>query len=521
MKLKYIFIILMSGAVLCSCTKNFEEINTNPNNPATSDVNYIFNFVIKEGAGEYGGSGQGRIYSNYNYTYVQRWIMQTAAVWGNSTMPPYTLFDQYRIQNLWQYFYSSLLLNCKILEKVTVDNPDDINKYQVARIWKTYCFHRVTDLWGDVPYSEAFQLLDDYTAESITPKYDTQEEIYADMLNVLKDAALLIDKSKGFYNNDMIFDGDLDLWIKFANSLRLRLAVRSGNQTVINEIIAEGNLISDNSESALFSYIEAQDWWNPYYELNVSSKNPSNPELTGTTVPKISELLKLQLELSNDPRLTIYAQQVETAPGTYRGVPNLMDAYKKENQALGMGVSSTSYIGRYFSENPTYSNQVLSYAEVCFLRAEAAQRTWTGESAQTWYEEGVRSAMEYYEIPDTSITNFLANGGTFDNSLEQIITQKWITLFLNGWEAYAEYRRTGFPQLKKYDLTLNGIIIEDIDTVDVPRNYIPGRLPYPDDEEDLNGANYQDAVDNQGGDFYKQQLWWSKLFGIVDYEKEY
>ena len=121
MKLKYIFIILMSGALLSSCTKNFEEINTNPTNTPTSDVDYIFNYVIKEGAGEYGGAGENSIYTVYNYTYVQRWIMQTAAVYGNSTMPPYTLFDQFRIQNAWQYFYSDLLLNCKILEKKTED----------------------------------------------------------------------------------------------------------------------------------------------------------------------------------------------------------------------------------------------------------------------------------------------------------------------------------------------------------------------------------------------------------------
>ena len=517
MKIRKIIIVLLAGTLLGACTKNFEDINTNPNNPSTSDVNYIFNYVIKEAAGEYGGSGEGRIYSTYNYSYVQRWIMHTAAVWGNSTMPPYTLFDQYRIQNLWQYFYSNLLLNCTILERMTSEDPDDINKHQVARIWKTFCFHRVTDLWGDVPYSDAWSLLDDYTGETIRPSYDEQEFIYSDMMETLEDAASKIDEEKGFFTSDMVFNGDLDKWKRFAHSLRLRLAVRSGNETLVSEIITNGGLISSNSEGALFSYIEAQDWWNPYYELNTDSKNPTSPDLTGTSVPKISELMLRQLQGNGDPRLEVYAQPIELDNTTYIGVPNLMNASKKENQAMGMGVSSTSYIGPYFSGNPTWQKQVLSYSEVCFLRAEAAFRNWTTEDAQTWYEEGVRSSMEYYGIETSEIDDFLANGGAFNNTLEQIMVQKWISLFLNGWEAFADYRRTGFPQLKKWELELDGIKIEDAEWVDVPRNYVPGRLPYPDDEVDLNKENYNHAVDRLGGDSYYQQVWWSEQFGTIDY----
>ncbi len=510
MNIKKIILISLTGFILSSCTEEFEEINTNPNNPVTTDINYIFNYVVKEGAGEYG------IVTNYNYTYVQRWIMQTAAVWGNSTMPPYTLFDQYRIQNLWEYYYSNLLMNNEVLIRMT-DNVQDVNRHQVARIWKIFNFHRVTDLWGDVPYSEAWKLLEEYTEENIKPSYDTQESIYEDILNVLGDAASGIDKTRGFYTNDMIYDGDLDLWIKFANSLRLRLAVRSGNQQVISEIITEDNLISSNDEAATFRYIESQDWWNPYYEVNIDSKNPTNPELTGTTTPKISELMMRQLKETEDPRLTVYAQTVETDNTTYRGVPNLMNANRKENQAMGMGVASTSYIGKYFVSDPALTKQLLSYAEVCFLRAEAAFRGWTSEDAQLWYEEGLRSSLEYYSVEESEITDFIENKAAFDNSLEQIIVQKWVSLYLNGWEAFAEYRRTGYPQLKKYDLELDGIKIINFDWVDVPRSYVPGRLPYPDDENDLNHKNFQEAVDRMGGDSYYQQVWWAKKFGDVAY----
>ncbi len=511
MNIKYLSSIILAIIITTSCTDNFEEINTNPNNPSTADADYIFNYVLKEAGGEFG------VVTNYNYTYIQRWIMQTAAVWGNSTMPPYTIFDQYRIQIIWEYYYSNLLLNSHVLEKMTKDDPELVNKYEVARIWKIYCFHKVTDLWGDVPYSDAFGLLESYTDETIKPKYDSQESIYENFLSILKDAASGIDPEKPFYSNDMIFGGDLDLWVKFANSLRLRLAVRSGNETVVNEILTENNLISDNDESALFQYIETQEWWNPYFDININSKNPTSPELTGTTTPKISELLKLQLDGTDDPRLEIYAQAVETDNVSYRGVPNLMNATLKENQAMGMGVSTTSYIGQYFSDNPTLTKPLLSYSEVCFLRAEAAFRTWTTEDAQMWYENGVRSSMSFYEIDEVDIDDFLANDGAFDNTLEQIMVQKWISLFLNGWEAFSDYRRTGFPQLKKYDLELDGVKIISYDWVDVDRNTLPGRLPYPDDEIDLNNANYLDAIEIQGGDSYYQQVWWSKKFGTINY----
>ncbi len=501
MNLKNILLVLLISPFL-GCTDNFEEINKNPNNPPTTDANYVFNYVVKESAGEYG------IVSNYNYTYLQQWIMQTSAVWGNSTMPPYSLFDQYRIQLLWEYYYANLLLNCTVLEKMTGENAADVNKYQVARIWKAFNFHKVTDLWGDVPYSDAFKLLEEYNPEALRPKYDSQDSIYLDILATLKEAATTIDATKSFYTTDMIYNGKLDKWVKFANSLRLRLAVRSGNQAVVTEIINEGNLISNNLENAMFSYIETQEWWNPYYNLWIASHE---------STPKISELMKLQLEGSLDPRLAVYAQPIEADNVTIKGVPNLMDANKKENQAMGMGVTSTSYIGSHFTDNPTYAKPLLTYAEVCFLRAEAAFRGWTSESAQTWYENGVQASMRNYGIAESSITTFLTNAGAFNNTLEQLMVQKWIVLYLDGWEAFSEYRRTGYPQLKKYDLVLDGIKIKSVEWVNVPREYVPGRLPYPENEYDLNRGNYENAVNKMGKDSYYEQVWWAKQFGIVNY----
>ncbi|MEN8156774.1 MAG: SusD/RagB family nutrient-binding outer membrane lipoprotein [Bacteroidota bacterium] len=507
--------IIFTGIILfmlSACTKNFEEINTNPNNPPTSDPNYIFNYVTKEAAGEYGYLG------TYNLWHMQRWVMQTSMVYGNSTMPPYSLFENGRITNLWDFFYSDLLLNCHVLVQETAEDPDAANKHSIAQIWKVYSFHKVTDLWGAVPYFNAWKLLEEYTDENLYPIYDSQEDIYLDMLSVLKEAAEGIDPSGVMYETDMIFDGDPKMWVKFANSLRLRLAVRSGNEAVVSEIIAEDNLIAATEEGAIFKYIDSENWWNPFYELNISSKNPSLPEYTGAGVPRISKLMTDQLQRTRDPRLAVYAQPIEQDDVTYRGVPNLMNSSKKENQALKMSVFNTSYIGRYFTENKELEKQLLSYAEVCFLRSEAAFNGWTSENPQSWYEEGVRSSMEYYNIDPVEIDTFLLERGAYADSLGQIMTQKWLAMFLDGYEAFADYRRTGHPQLMKYDLVLDGNNkIVDSTWVEVPRSYLPGRLPYPDIEKELNEESYMNAVEQIGEDDYYQQVWWSKKFGEIDY----
>lgn len=508
MKFRYIIILFI---VLWGCNDKFEEMNVNPNYPTSSDPNYIFTHVVKQRAGEFG------IFQNYNANYIQRWIMQTAAVYGNSTMPPYELFDQYRIEQLWELLYSDILLNNTILENLTKDDPDLINKYQIARIWKVFSMYLVTDLWGDVPYSEAWGLIDDYSSELLSPKFDTQESIYTDILAILGDAVKNFDSSKAVYPYDPIFDGDITKWIKFANSLRLRLALRSGNQAVITEILNENNLISNNDESAVFQYLNDQNWWNPYYESHINSLNSSQPDYTGTSVIKISELMVRALTQNNDPRLSVYAQPIETNNTTFVGVPNLMNSNLKENQAMMMGVYSTSYIGTHFSRTPDLKKPLLSYAEVCFMRAEIAFRGWSSESAQDWFKEGVTASLDFYGITDTNFVNTVASAPV---TLETIITQKWIALYLDGWEAYADYRRTGYPQLMKWDLDIDygpPMRITAADWVEVPRNYVPGRLPYPTAEKYFNEERFLEAVERQGGDDYYQQVWWAKKFGEVNY----
>lgn len=524
--LKYISIILFIGTLFTACTEKFEEINTDPDHPTDTDPNYIFNYVLKEGAAYFGMDND-----YYNRRNWQQWIMYTSP-FGNSKMPPYAdKLPQDQIKSIWQYFYSNLGSNCHLLVDMTSENPEDSVKHQIAKIWKIYNFHKVTDLWGDVPYSEAWQLLDGYSPEASKPIYDKQEDIYASFLSDLKQASNVMENStQAGYQNDELFSGNTTLWVKFANSLRLRLAVRSGNSAVVSEIVNEDNLISNNTENAIYEYIESQNWWNPYYDAEINSKNPIDPEAIGSAVPKISRLMELQLKETNDPRLFLFASPTEQNDTLYVGVPNLLDGNKKEDQALRLSKRNTSYIGSYFFGSPTLKKPLITYSEVCFLRAEAAVRGWTGEDAQTWFQEGMRSSLEFYEVNDTEITDFIADN-PFENTIEQIMEQKWVALFMDGWESFSEYRRTGYPQLMKWDMVINTgppITITDTTWVEVPRSYVPGRIPYPNNESDFNGENYEKALNDMGlssgGDqiepwYYEayNQVWWSKLFGEVNY----
>ena len=498
MKLKKIIYILFIGTALLfgnSCRRNFEEINTNPNYPTETNPEYLFTYVLKEGGGEYD-------LFNMNKSFLNQWVMYTSKFYGNSTMPPYLYLTQTKIKSLWESFYTKTLLNTNQILLLTKDNPEDINKYSLARIWRVFAFHKITDLWGNIPYSEAINAIGEH--KILKPKYDRQEDIYTDMLKELDEAVSAIDMNKPSFSPDadVLFHGDLNKWIKFANSLRLRLAVRSGNQAVVTELMNENNLISSNEEAANFYYPESLDDRNPWFDYYENYQ---------TAIGQVSELMVSTLRELNDPRLEIYAQPTAFNTDTIIGMPNLLNV--EEVVAFGKNYMNTSFPGLSFVADINAPNQLLSYPEVCFLKSEAAMRGWGGTptDAEQYYKDGITASWLYNNADTADINTYLSGNAAFNGSLEQIITQKWIALYLNGFEAFAEYRRTGFPTLKKWDMTLNGIIIVDTTLVDVDPNTVPGRIPYPDNEPEFNAENYNAAVAEQGADDLYTKLWWATI----------
>jgi len=339
----------------------------------------------------------------------------------------------------------------------------------VGRIMKSYVFSVMTDAMGDIPYSEAFQ-----ERALLTPKYDTQQAIYTALFADLAKASQQIDPAGiGFGSGDIMYGGDMTTWRKFANSLRLRLAMHLTNvapATAQSEALAAvtAGVFASNDESAQLMYLASAPNQNPVY-TNVHVDKRDDYGMSKTLVDSMLSW--------NDPRLPIYAQPNDTT-GAYQGLPNGL------NDGAGPQLKFISRFGTFWRETPAAPLALLTYSEVLFLEAEAAERGWITGNATQLYADAIRASMEQYGIATTAIDAYLAQPrvvyATGAAGLTQIAYQKWVSLFLQGMEGWTEVRRTGVPALVPGP---NAVLTK-----------IPERLPYSDNEAVLNKANLDAAV---------------------------
>lgn len=493
---KTIYISFIVLVMVASCTK-ITDMNINPNDPTSTDPNYLFNYALQQGMGNYNSD------VNLEQWGLMNWTMFMAARGGVEPGKEYVIPSGK--DDFWREQYSQAISNTQvIIEMVDESHPELINLKAAATIWKINCFHRITDLWGFAPYSEAIQGMTDL---NYAPAYDSQQEIYTEMLDQLKGAVESFTNEQTFFQSDadLIYRGDMEKWKAFGNSLRLRLATRINKvdpqkyQQVVQELRSE-KLMDSNEESALFPFNSVAK--NHLYEVMsrgeaIIQNNPS----------------KFMVDLlvnSSDPRTPIF---LEKAPlsflpiyDDYKGVPNLVlandplwDNYNPDGEW-----GDISRIGNWFLRNET-PGVIMSYSELCFLKAEAALNgLWEG-SASDFVDEGIRSNMQFYvehgdssdTISEAAMNEYIASLGEIN--LEQIISQKWITfIFENAYEAYSEYRRTGFPVLHNFE---GDLIDQDI---------FPKRMIYPYSEFTLNRDNYNEAVSQQGQDNEFTLVWWNK-----------
>ena len=477
--------------IAASCTKNFDELNTNPGlisekmikaDNLFSRVQKISLFAIpefgrvSEFAGFMSNESSGFPFQNEDY--------------GD----PFT------------GYYRSYLSNINEVIRLT-QNPAQSNKNAMARIFRVWLFHNLTDSYGDIPYFEAAKSGDAFVA---SPKYDKQEDIYKDMLKELKEAEaqLTTDPSQENYGNaDLLYGGDIEAWKKLANSLRLRLAVRvryvdnTLAQQNISEVISQP-LISVNEENAkLLS--DSKD------APNRDNRSPIiNSINDGVTLGNYFSFTVLEvLAVNNDPRMHVYFQLPKEIDATssipYRARPinpsgPINARYSRD---------SVSFIGAFF-EASRFTFNMLTAAEVSFLKAEAVLEGLANGDANALYRDGIRRAMEQYNVPETAINNFMAESvatlnGTNEQKLEQIIVQKYIALVYESTEAWTEYRRTGYPKMWL------GSGPTDTD------GKVPRRLTYPSDEYSKNGTNVNEAVTRYpGGDKLTSRMWWDAKTGV-------
>lgn len=500
-KIIYIFIVMMVFLQV-SCVKDLTDLNQDPNNSTEVDPSLLFKFSIKRGMSSYLTA------SHLEYNGLQQWMMYMSTRGGiepGNEYPSPTGGDSF-----WNESYIDALNNAQVVIRLAEGDSKMANLKAAALVWKTFIMHRITDLWGDAPYSNA---LNGNPELEFTPSYDSQEEIYIQMLKDLEWAVNNLDTDKEFVDSesDLLYNGNIENWIRFANSLRFRLAIRISNinpdlaQTTLLQLQDE-LLIEDESQSANFQFNSVFN--KPLYEAAVIRYQE------GAQYINPSKFLVDLLLNTNDPRKKNILEKTalsETYPfiDEYRGVPNLLSYNSEEwenynlDAALGDPLGQwgdVSRIGDWYLNNDRPA-PLLSYSELCLLKAEACQKAWWPGDAKDNFDKAIRAHMGYMndyseeEITDIQTLNYLAQYSTID--LEDIITQKYILFtYENVCEAYAEYRRTGFP------------ILKDFDGVQINQDIFPKRIKYPYSEYTLNRENYLQAIERQGSDSQLTSIWW-------------
>lgn len=474
MKIRMIFRAVPAAMLIAAmggCDQGLTELNENPNQPVSVGAEFLLPAAIVAGAERLHGS-------SLNMDMVGLWVQHYAE-------HRYTQEGRYEIMEStvnshWDNLYESPLRDIyEVVEKGKENERPNVQA--VGTILKAWVLQAVTDIWGDAGYSQA--LLGRDSPPDMTVAYDTQEDIYTGLLAELSGAVSMISPSAPrITDGDLLYGGDMDQWRLFANSLRLRMAMRLSEvdpglaATEVASAISAGVFASSDDDAVLHFLDNGVD----VHPIFGYERNRDDHSISATLVDSLKSF--------NDPRLPVYARPNQA--GEYVGTAH--------GDMTDPPLAQVSRIGTYFS-SPATPAVILSYAEVLFLRAEAAERGWAPGNAGDLYAEAIATTMADVGVPAAEIEAYLAQprvqyqGG--EAGLEQLWFQKWISLYGNGPEAYAEWRRTGVPYLEVGPDAIN-------------EGRIPVRLPYPDRELSLNAQAVQAAMARQGGATLNSPVWW-------------
>jgi hypothetical protein len=488
--LKSSLVIALLATSACSKFTDFGELNVSQNNPAQPNTASLFtNAMITVGgvsSSDYGYYPIGSLYTQQmgDVTYIEESRYKTVnwdygylftGVTTSTTLPTGPL-------NALNYI---IKLNTDADTKVTAAaNGSNANQIAIARILKAFFFLNITDRWGDIPYSQALK-----GAAGFSPVFDTQQSIYTDLFKELKEAQAQFDAGAAI-QGDILLHGDNAHWKKFANSLRAIMALRlskvdaAKGKTEFIAALADG-AITSNDDNITFSYLKNATYESPFY-TNYITGNRKDFAVSNTMID--------YLKRTNDPRIAAFADKA-AATLEYKGVPYGVFPVTWQPQDVSL-VSE-----KIAAQDATVN--VLTYAQILFSRAEAAKLGWITGNAKQLYEDAIKASMKQWDVytTDAAFTTFVSGADiayTDAKALELIGSQKWVALFYQGYEAWAEWRRTGFPALTPAAKPLN------------TSGKIPRRMAYPTSEATLNKVNYDEVVKRQGADVQETKVWWDK-----------
>lgn len=520
-------IVLAVATVAGSCTDDFNELNTDPKNLTVDQVGQgDFGLVVK--AAQYSP-----IYFADNtgprgsFQITQSLFSDIYANYFATTAPNFDS-DKFILVGGWlngafNYFYGQAAPQIKNAEDIAAENGLELEG-AMMQAWRVWAYHRMTDYWGPIPYSE-------FGNRERSVPYDSQEEIYRSFFVTLDSAVSVLQANAGttsfLAGQDLLYGGNVDQWLRFTNTLRLRLAMRVR--------YADPDLAQAEAEKAVAAGVIESNDDNAFIETNADFNNPYNT-ITQWGEFRMSADMESILKGYKDPRVAFYAAPAaEPDPTDDPGVPFPYEGLrngqsKADKQGIAFNVIASDMAAPYTERGaPGPAWPIIKAAEAYLLRAEGALVGWNmGGTTEELYNQGIMMSMDEYGLSTTNLdganyiesdntpasfngevpaaseaSTALQTGGSEEQQLEQIITQKWIALYPDSREAWAEKRRTNYPVTYPRLNTDSPLIGAD---------EIPRRVPFVDGEFTNNAEAVNNAIDNLlgGANEGTTRLWWDK-----------
>lgn len=499
-------LFLASIITLNGCTKNFEKINTSPSGLVTlsaPDLRSLFPGALVSGLG-----------AGYNETTMALFAGVYSQLFAGTspTQESHRYVIVQRWMDIWPGTYVSTMPKLVNIIEASKDGKEPTLN-AIARIWKVYVFVRLTDYFGPIPYSKIGE-------DTSIVLYDSQKDIYYDFFKELDEAATDLKNNlakPSFGAKDLIYNGDNSKWLKFANTLRLRLAIRISN---VEPVKAQ-----QEAEIAVTNGVMTEQTDGAYFQTSADFPNGLN-NFMGRPSVRMSATMESLLKGFNDPRLSKFWSPAQS-DGQYHGVRNGMSIAEQNLPENSLNAIS-SVSAKYSPANMATTPQVAIYAsEAYFCRAEGALNGWNmGGTTQEFYEEGIKMSLHENDVMDPVVIANYINGTSLpiapsannyfptppltdipvkfstdpQKEREQIGTQKWLALFPDGHEAWAGIRRSGYPKFYPLLHSQNPDILPDS---------MIRRISFLDREKIANGSAVTAAVSLlKGPDTVLTPVWW-------------
>ncbi|HEX6848120.1 MAG TPA: SusD/RagB family nutrient-binding outer membrane lipoprotein [Chitinophagaceae bacterium] len=508
--INYSLLVVLLTCVV-SCDKGFDDLNKNKVSPTTLDPALLLNsavintsFPVKSLVFDIGIVQQmvtpnGGVLAGANFNIDSRDVVT----------PP-----------IWIAYYQNVIKYTRDVLAKTESNTARANLHNMARIFQAYVFMILTDEYGDIPFTEAGA---GYTDQILFPKYDAQQAIYTKIITELTEAATTLNASGQIEGSDVLYAGNIAKWKKFAYSLLLRAGMRLSKvdvakaQATVQAAFA-GGVITDNADNA-------------YMRHDANYQQPIGGTLNGTEAANfyLTKPFVDQLKNTNDPRLSAIAIRYvgatsgngqTVAAGNTSASVQIGMPIGKDNGTI-VAAATADGLASFYDYSQADRRRIVKISSPVFyvtaaqtnlLLAEARHRGWiTAGTAAQYFSDGIKAHMDQMVTYDPGCavsagardTYIAANPLGAGTELQQINTQYWIASFLNGPEAFANFRRSGFPALtpNPYNQPNNP---------DVPNGTFIRRLTYPTSELSVNSENMNEAIARQGADKLSTRIWWDK-----------